>query len=183
MKCARKAKASGAAKDSDTTAEGELYFQEAGTSPKSALKFGVVSQATAETPAVPVPAQPMARAESGASLEDLSDRVDEMLERLEGITRTMKLVRWVMWGLGVVTVLSVVVTVGGLLYSMSDQLNPSADGFAVDEVHVGGGGAEGERVGDGRVRDAQIPPQLREKSKPILDYVDKINELQDEANQ
>lgn len=174
---------------SGSTDNDELYFQEAETSPKSALKFGVLAQATTETPATPAHAQPVNRADGGTSIEDLSDRVDEMLKHLEGITRTMKLVRWVMWGLGGVTVLSVVVTAGGMLYSMSmigslsDLLNPPAGGFAIDEVHVGGGGAEGGRVGNDRVRDAQIPPQLREKLKPIQDYSDKINELLDEVNQ
>ncbi len=123
-------------------------------------------------------------ADGGTSIDDLSERIDEMLEHLEGITRTMKLVRWVRWGRGAATVLSIVVTAGGLLYSMSmigsltDLLGQPAGELAIDEAP-----AEGGHAGDGRVRHAQIPPHLREKLKPIEDYSNAVNELLKEVNQ
>jgi hypothetical protein len=184
VKCARKAKASGAVHPSDSTDDAELYFQEAETSPKSSLKFGVATQAVAETATSSLPAKTMDRADSGTSIDELSDRVDQILEHLEGISRTMKLVRWVMWGLGVATVLSVVVTVGGLLYSMSmmgslgDLLNPPAGEMPLGEIPIDG--VQGGAMPQG---DVKIPPQLQQHMQPIKEYSDTVNELLKEVNQ
>lgn len=184
VKCAKQAKSSSVANEPDLEENGDLYFQEAEAAPKSSLKFGVVTQRAGETAAPSSPRPEPPRAESGASVEELSERIDEILEHLEGITRTMKLVRWVMWGLGAATVLSVVVTAGGLLYSMSmmgsltDLLNQPVGGLEVGELPAEGG--QVENVGG---REAQIPPGLREKLKPIEDYSNQLNELLDEVNQ
>ncbi|MGZ0167856.1 MAG: hypothetical protein ACKVII_28390, partial [Planctomycetales bacterium] len=121
---------------------------------------------------------------SSTSIDELSDRVDQILEHLEGISRTMKLVRWVMWGLGVATVLSVVVTVGGLLYSISmmgslgDLLNPPAGEMPLGEIPIDG--VQGGAMPQG---DVKIPPQLQQHMQPIKEYSDTVNELLKEVNQ
>jgi hypothetical protein len=128
----------------------------------------------------------ISHADSGSttSIDELSERVDQILEHLEGISRTMKLVRWVMWGLGVATILSVVVTAGGLLYSISmmgslgDLLNPPAGEMPLGEILEDGG--QGGAMGQG---NAKIPQHLQEKLKPIQDYSNVLNELLDEVNQ
>lgn len=188
VKCSRKEKASGTAQSSGTDDSEELYFQEADRTRSSSLKFGVLAQP------VTSPAQPQSssvhtdasHSDSGSttSIDELSDRVDQILEHLEGISRTMKLVRWVMWGLGFATVVSVVVTAGGLLYSISmmgslgDLLNQPAGEIPLGEFP--GNGGQGGALPQGNVR---IPPQLQEKLKPIQEYSNVLNELLDEVNQ
>lgn len=179
MNCAEKTARTEGVAPADPADEGEIHFQEAEPGNSGPLTFGV----SVQPPASPESGPRSRSAGDGVSIEDLSNRIDEMLEHLEGITRTMNLVRWVMWGLGVATVLSVVVTVGGLLYSMSmigsltDLLGQPVGGLATDELP-----AEGGRAGDDGVRNAQIPPQLREKLKPIEDYSNTVNELLNEVN-
>jgi len=186
-KCSRNEKASGAAQSSGKDDAEELYFQEADQIRSSSLKFGVLAQPVIS------PAQSQssvhtdaAHSDSGSttSIDELSDRVDQILEHLEGISRTMKLVRWVMWGLGFATVVSVVVTAGGLLYSISmvgslgDLLNQPAGEIPLGELPGNGGqGGVMPQGGD------DIPPQLQEKLKPIQDYSKILNELLDEVNQ
>ena len=188
VKCSRKEKASGAAQSSGTDDAEEMYFQEADRIRSSPLKFGVVAQP------VTSPVQPQSspvhtdalHSDSGSttSIDELSDRVDQILEHLEGISRTMKLVRWVMWGLGFATVVSVVVTAGGLLYSISmmgslgDLLNQPAGEIPLGELP--GNGAQGGAMPQG---NARIPPQLQEQLKPIQEYSNVVNELLDEVNQ
>ena len=182
-----KEKALGAAQSSGTDDADELYFQEADPTRSSPLKFGVVAQ-PATPPSPPQSSSSVAGAEespgSSTSIDALSERVDEILKHLEGISRTMKLVRCVMWGLGFATVVSVVVTAGGLLYSISmmgslgDLLNQPAGEIPLGEL-PGNGGQDGALPqGNGR-----IPPQLQEKLKPIQDYSNVLNELLDEVNQ
>jgi hypothetical protein len=121
---------------------------------------------------------------SATSIDELSDRVDQILVHLEGISRTMKVVRWVMWGLGFATIVSVIVTAGGLLYSISmmgalgDLLNQPAGEIPLGEILEDGGQGGAMPQGNG-----QIPPQLQEKLKPIQDYSNVLNELLDEVNQ
>ncbi|NQV27059.1 MAG: hypothetical protein HQ518_22150 [Rhodopirellula sp.] len=179
VRCAKKGKASGASLSTGSDDAEEMYFQEAEPTRASALKFGVVAQAAS------APAKEALPPEGGnASIDDLSERIDEILEHLEGITRTMKLVRWVMWGLGLATVLSVVVTAGGLLYSMSmigslgDLLNPPADG--VPGGNVPGGNVPGGALPGG---GAGMPPQFQKNMKQIEDYSNTMNELLKEVNQ
>ena len=184
-KCSRNEKASGAAQSSGTDDADELYFQEAEPTRSSSLKFGVVAQ-PATSPPQPSSASVVAAAVPGntTSIDELSERVDQILEHLEGISRTMKLVRWVMWGLGIATILSVVVTAGGLLYSISmmgslgDLLNQPAGEIHLGEIQGDGGGGVAMPQGD-----VKIPPQLRQKLKPIEDYSNVLNELLDEVNQ
>ena len=184
-KCSRNEKASGAAQSSGTDDADELYFQEAEPTRSSSLKFGVVAQ-PATSPPQPSSASVVAAAVPGntTSIDELSERVDQILEHLEGISRTMKLVRWVMWGLGVATVLSVVVTAGGLLYSISmmgslgDLLDPSGGGMPVGEIPV-----DGVRGGAMPQGDVKIPPQLQQNMKKIEEYSNTVNELLKEVNQ
>ena len=89
-----------------------------------------------------------------------------------------------MWGLGLATVLSVVVTAGGLLYSMSmigslgSLLNQPADEMPVDEIP--GVAAPGGARPQGDVR---IPPQLQQNMQKIEEYSNTVNELLKEVNQ
>ena len=191
-KCLRKEKSSGVATSSGDDDADEMFFQEAEPTRSSSLKFGVVAQSSTLPPSPQSKATPkeISHAHSGVdsgsttSIDELSDRVDQILEHLEGISRTMKLVRWVMWGLGVATMLSVVITVGGLFYSMSmmgslgDLLNPAAGEIPLGEMP--GDGGQGGAMPQG---GAKIPPQLQEKLKPIQDYSNVLNELLDEVNQ
>ena len=122
-------------------------------------------------------------------MEDLSERLDEVLEHLEGITRTMKLVRWVMWGLGVVTILSVVVTGAGLMYSMS--LFGSLD----ELVNPQGGVIPGGELPDGAIPDgaipdvgapggnAGIPGKLKKDLQKIQEYNATVDDLLKELGQ
>ncbi len=186
--CSRKESASGATQSTGADDSDEFYFQEAQPARASSLKFGVVAQpaaAPASSQSKPVSKETSQPAASSAtSIDELSDRVDQILEHLEGISRTMKLVRWVMWGLGFATIVSVVVTVGGLLYSISmmgslgDMLNQPAGEIPLGEFVEDGGQSGAMPQGN-----AQIPPQLREKLKPIQDYSNALNELLEEANQ
>jgi len=187
VKCSRKEKASGAAQSSGTDDAEEMYFQEADRTRSSPLKFGVLAQPVT-SPSPSPSSSSVAEAEespgSSTSIDELSERVDEILEHLEGISRTMKLVRWVMWGLGFATVVSVVVTAGGLLYSISmlgslgDLLNQPAGEIPLGELP--GNGAQGGAMPQG---NARIPPQLQEQFKPIQEYSNVVNELLDEVNQ
>lgn len=186
-KCSKKRSATGAIQSDESVDGDELYFQEAKPARTSFLKFGVVAQ-----PAVAAAKEPLQDTGdnkppidgSSTSIDELSDRVDEILEHLEGISRTMKLVRWVMWGLGIATIVSVVVTVGGLLYSISmmgslgDLLNQPAGEIPIGELIENGGQGAAVPQGNGK-----IPPQLQEKLKPIQDYSNALNELLDEVNQ
>ena len=187
VKCSRQEKASGAAKSSGTDDAEDMHFQEADQTRSSSLKFGVLAQPVTS----PVKPQSsvhtnVSHSDSGSttSIDELSDRVDQILEHLEGISRTMKLVRWVMWGLGFATVVSVVVTAGGLLYSISmmgslgDLLNQPAGEIPPGELP--GNGAQGGAMPQG---NARIPPQLQEQLKPIQEYSNVLNELLDEVNQ
>ncbi len=195
VKCSRKEKASGAAQSSGTDDAEEMYFQEADRTRSSPLKFGVVAQpVTSPVQPQSSPVQPQSSpvhtdasySDSGSttSIDELSNRVDQILEHLEGISRTMKLVRWVMWGLGFATVVSVVVTAGGVLYSISmmgslgDLLNQPAGEIPLGELP--GNGAQGGAMPQG---NARIPPQLQEQLKPIQEYSNVLNELLDEVNQ
>ena len=193
-KCSKKGNASRAVQSAGADDGDELYFQEAEPARSSSLKFGVVAQAAT------VPAKELLPTTGGTrpptdgttpptngsstSIDELSDRVDQILEHLEGISRTMKLVRWVMWGLGVATVLSVVVTAGGLLYSISmmgslgDLLDPSGGGMSVGEIPV-----DGVRGGAMPQGDVKIPPQLQQNMKKIEEYSNTVNELLKEVNQ
>ena len=187
-KCSRKEKASGAATSSRDDDSSEMFFQEAPPTRSSSLKFGVVAQPVTTPPSSqskPTPKEtPQPTEHATTSIDELSDRVDQILEHLEGISRTMKVVRWVMWGLGFATIVSVVVTAGGLLYSISmmgslgEVLNQPPGEIPMGDILEDGG--QGGAMPQG---NAQIPPQLREKLKPIQDYSNVLNELLEEANQ
>lgn len=175
--------------DQSVGAEGsdELYFQAAEPARSSSLKFGVVAQPVDAPAKQSSPSDGVGVADgngSSTSIDELSDRVDRILEHLEGISRTMKLVRWVMWGLGLATVLSVVVTAGGLLYSMSmigslgNLLNQPAGEMPMGEIPVAGA-----RDGVRPQGDVRIPPQLQENMKQIEEYSNTVNELLKEVNQ
>lgn len=186
-KCSKRGSASSAAQSAGAGDSDESYFQEAEPPRTSSLKFGVVAQPAAPPAKVPLPdtgdIEPPVDG-SSTSIDELSDRVDEILEHLEGISRTMKLVRWVMWGLGFATVLSVVVTAGGLLYSMSmigslgDLLNQPGGEIPLGEMPLDGG-----RGGAMQQGDVKIPPQLQQQMQPIKEYSDTVNELLKEVNQ
>jgi len=186
-KCSKKGSVSGAVQSAGADDDDDLYFQEAEPAPASSLKFGIVAQPVAaptkESSPTTADSRPPADG-SSTSIDELSDRVDQILEHVEGISRTMKLVRWVMWGLGVATMLSVVVTAGGLLYSMSmigslgDLLNQPAGEMPLGEIPVDGVRGGGQPQGDVR-----IPPQLQQHMKPIKEYSDTVNELLKEVNQ
>jgi len=186
-KCSKQGSASDAAQSAGSDDGAELYFQEAEPARSSALKFGVVAQPVAAPTRESSPTtsdnKPPTNG-SSTSIDELSDRVDQILEHLEGISRTMKLVRWVMWGLGFATIVSVVVTVGGLLYSISmmgslgDLLNPPAGEIPLGEFVEDGG--QGGAMPQG---NAKIPPQLQRHMQPIKEYSDTVNELLKEVNQ
>ena len=186
-KCSKQGSASDAVHSAGADAGDELYFQEAEPARASSLKFGVVAQPvsapTRESSPTTSDNKPPIDG-SSTSIDELSDRVDQILEHLEGISRTMKLVRWVMWGLGVATVLSVVVTAGGLFYSMSmmgslgDLLNPPAGEMPLGEIPIDG--VQGGAMPQG---DVKIPPQLQQHMQPIKEYSDTVNELLKEVNQ
>lgn len=188
VKCSRKGKSAGAATSSRDDDSNEMFFQEAEPTRSSSLKFGVVAQPVSTSPSFRSKSTPeeisQADASSATSIDELSDRVDQILEHLDGISRTMRVVRWVMWGLGFATIVSVVVTACGLLYSISmmgslgDLLNQPAGEIPIGEILEDGG--QGGAVPQG---NAQIPPQLQEKLKPIQDYSNVLNELLDEVNQ
>ena len=152
--------------------EGEIRFQEAPPAKPSSLNFDVSVERPAENAASPP-------AGSSVTVEQLSDRLDEVLEHLEGITRTMRLVRWVMWGLGAATVLSIVVTLAGLMYSMSlvgsltGILNPSGEAGPQQDLAI-------EQIPAG---DPRIPPQLRKDMQKIEEYSRTMDELLQEVNQ
>ena len=186
-KCSKKGSGSGSVESAGADDGDDLYFQEAEPARTSSLKFGVVAQPAVSPAKESLPAtgdiKPSVDGRS-TSIDDLSDRVDEILEHLEGISRTMKLARWVMWGLGVATVLSVVVTAGGLLYSMSmigslgDLLNQPGGEIPLGEIPADGGGGVAMPQGDVR-----IPPQLQQNMKQIEEYSNTVNELLKEVNQ
>lgn len=152
--------------------EGEIRFQEAPPSKPSSLNFDISVERPVENAASPP-------AGSSVTVEQLSDRLDEVLEHLEGITRTMRLVRWVMWGLGAATVLSIVVTLAGLMYSMSlvgsltGILNPSGEAGPQQDLAI-------EQIPAG---DRRIPPQLRKDMQKIEEYSRTMDELLQEVNQ
>ncbi len=187
-KCSRKEKVAGAATSSRDGDSNEMFFEEAEPTRSSSLSFGVVAQPMSPPPSSQAKSTPketsQADASSATSIDELSDRVDQILEHLEGISRTMKVVRWVMWGLGFATIVSVVVTAGGLLYSISmmgslgDLLNQPGGEIPMGDILEDGG--QGGAMPQG---NAQIPPQLQEKLKPIQDYSNVLNELLDEVNQ
>jgi len=194
-KCSKQGSTSDAVQSAGADGGDELYFQEAEPARSSALKFGVVAQPVAaptreSSPITSDNKPPTTRDNkppddgSSTSIDELSDRVDQILEHLEGISRTMKLVRWVMWGLGFATIVSVVVTVGGLLYSMSmigslgDLLNQPAGEMPLGEFPVDG--VQGGAMPQG---DVKIPPQLQRHMQPIKEYSDTVNELLKEVNQ
>tara|TARA_R110002072_G_scaffold155657_2_gene306040 strand:- start:71227 stop:71652 length:426 start_codon:yes stop_codon:yes gene_type:complete len=123
-------------------------------------------------------------ASNSTTIDELSERIDRILEHLEDISRTMKLVRWVMWGLGLATVLSVVVTAGGLLYSMSmigslgELLNQPAGEMPLGDI------PEAAAPGGARPQgDVRIPPQLQQNMQKIEEYSNTVNELLKEVNQ
>jgi hypothetical protein len=190
--CAEKGKPSNVGQPAETAAaasddeDDNLYFQEAAPQRTSSLKFGVVAQTFANSSkdaSTSAGHKTATDVGSSTSIDELSERVDQILEHLENISRTMKLVRWVMWGLGLATVLSVVVTAGGLLYSMSmigslgSLLNQPADEMPVGEVPgvavPGGARLQG---------DVRVPPQLQENMKQIEEYSNTVNELLKEVN-
>ena len=195
--CAEKGKPSSVGQPAETAAaaaaaaaaaeDDNLYLQEAATQRTSSLKFGVVAQTFATSTkdaSSSAGHETSTDVGSSTSIDELSERVDRILEHLEDINRTMKLVRWVMWGLGLATVLSVVVTAGGLLYSMSmigslgSLLNQPADEMPVDEIP--GVAAPGGARPQGDVR---IPPQLQQNMQKIEEYSNTVNELLKEVNQ
>lgn len=185
-KCSKQEKASGAVQSVGADDSDDLYFQEAETSRTTSLKFGVVAQTVAASAKESSSGVGSGTSTDGSStsIEELSERVDLILEHLEDISRTMKLVRWVMWGLGLATVLSVVVTAGGLLYSMSmigslgDLLNQPAGEMPMGEIPEAG-----PRDGARLQGDVRIPPQLQENMKQIEEYSNTVNELLKEVNQ
>ena len=180
-KCSKQGSASDAVHSAGADAGDELYFQEAEPARASSLKFGVVAQPVS-APTTSDNKPPIDG--SSTSIDELSDRVDQILEHLEGISRTMKLVRWVMWGLVFATIVSVVVTAGGLFYSISmrgslgDLLNPPAGEMPLGEIPIDG--VQGGAMPQG---DVKIPPQLQQHMQPIKEYSDTVNELLKEVNQ
>jgi hypothetical protein len=171
-KCVKKAAALGAVPSPSSTDDDEMYFKEAKPAKSSPLKFEVSVQRPVDTGASP-------EASNNVSVEHLSDRLDEALEHLEGITRTMRLVRWVMWGIGFATLLSILVTVGGLLYSMSligslSNLTGPPGGVLPAGDIPGGNMPRG---------DARIPPQLQQDMQKIEEYSRTVDELLKEVNQ
>ncbi|MDA0808894.1 MAG: hypothetical protein O2983_16070 [Planctomycetota bacterium] len=186
--CAEKGNPSSVGQPAETAAaeDDNLHFQEATPQRTSSLKFGVVAQTFAKSSkdaSTSAGHKTATDVGSSTSIDDLSERVDQILEHLENISRTMKLVRWVMWGLGLATVLSVVVTAGGLLYSMSmigslgSLLNQPADEMPVGEV-PGVAAPGGARLQS----DVRVPPQLQENMKQIEEYSNTVNELLKEVN-
>ncbi len=172
----------------DVAADDDLHFQEAVPQPTSSLRFGVVAQNIAMS------SQDVSSgagretstgvASNSTTIDELSERIDRILEHLEDISRTMKLVRWVMWGLGLATVLSVVVTAGGLLYSMSmigslgELLNQPAGEMPLGDI------PEAAAPGGARPQgDVRIPPQLQQNMQKIEEYSNTVNELLKEVNQ
>ena len=173
--CAKKSAASGTVLphgSSSSADDDEVYFQEAEPARSSSLKFDVSVQRPSEAEALPT-------ASSNVSVEELSGRLDEVLEHLEGITRTMRLVRWVMWGMGAATVLSIVVTGAGLLYSMSLIGSLTNLMNQPDQIIPAGEVPAGNRLGG----DARIPPQLRQDMQKIEEYSRTMDELLKEVNQ
>lgn len=171
-KCARAVPSKATGTQAGVNDDDEICFQEAEPARSSALSFDVSVQRPSDEPVQ------SSRPDSSVSVDQLSDRLDEVLEHLEGITRTMRLVRWVMWGLGAATVVSIVVTLAGLMYSMSlvgslsGLLNPSdpvlPDGaIPVDQLPAG---------------DDRIPPKLRQDMQKIEEYSRTMEELLQEVN-
>lgn len=199
VKCAKKAARSRDVAAADSADDQEMYFQEAEQAKSGSLKFGVAVQAAGQsTPSAGGVVQPVGRAgrstdgpesspqptDDGVSVEDLSERLDEVLEHLEGITRTMKLVRWVMWGLGLATIISVVVTLAGLMYSMS------LVGSLGDLGDLQGGAMPGGELPDGAVPgvgvpggNAGIPGKMQKDLQKIQEYNDTVDDLLKELGQ
>jgi hypothetical protein len=211
VKCAKKSARPGGVATAGSADDEEMYFQEAEAAKAGSLKFGVAVQPAGRPapPAVGVVSsaggvvssagsagqstdrrEPSPQAQStgdGVSVEDLSERLDEVLEHLEGITRTMKLVRWVMWGLGLATILSGVVTLGGLLYSMSlvgslsDVMNPQGGVMPGGELPEGA--VPGVGVPGGGVGGNPGIPGLQKNLQKIGEYNATVQDLLNEHDQ
>ncbi|MDA0283693.1 MAG: hypothetical protein O3B13_08455 [Planctomycetota bacterium] len=177
--CAKKGTsvASTAAPDSDDG--DDMFFREAEPTTSTSLKFA----STPVPSAIQNPQVPRGESSSNTSVEALSDRLDEVLQHLEGITRTMTLVRRVMWGIGLATLLSMVATGVGLLYSMS-LISSLGDLPGNPDGGIAGEQGQGQALPgvDGR-GDARIPPQMQQNMQQIEEYSRTVNELLKEVNQ